>query len=351
MKKIKENLSRINVFIKDNDKKGLAVLIKEVIVLWYLRKRFPLYYFGRFLYRRGIKNYKDYLSFEEYTAIIDSPVYNQKEYTGILNNKLAFSFFCEQNNVPSPKTLGYNMKNTFFSPNGQNQVNSQEEFAEFTKVLFRQTDSKRIFLKTLADSGGKGVYLITEDNMDSFSGDLLKKILNSGCIYQEGVIQHDLVNNIFPSSVNTVRVDTYIDNSGKSHVLDAFMRIGTGNNHVDNVSSGGLFVIVDKEKGILDKYALQGMIHGGQKITHHPDTNVEFSGFEIPFFEEVKEFCLELTKQLPNRLIGWDIAITPNGPVVLEGNPRPGFILGEFYHKGYRNHPLGKEMLASVSLS
>lgn len=44
-------------------------------------------------------------------------------------------------------------------------------------------------------------------------------------------------------------------------------------------------------------------------------------GFEIPKYKEVIDFVKELGVVVPKvRYVGWDIAITNNGPVVVEGN-------------------------------
>ena len=53
----------------------------------------------------------------------------------------------------------------------------------------------------------------------------------------------------------------------------------------------------------------------------HPLTGVKIVGFEVPFWSE----CLDLAREaalhdLSNRSIGWDIAVTANGPGLLEGN-------------------------------
>jgi glutathione synthase/RimK-type ligase-like ATP-grasp enzyme len=53
----------------------------------------------------------------------------------------------------------------------------------------------------------------------------------------------------------------------------------------------------------------------------HPQTKVVFEGYEIPFFQEAMELCKKLHYQLSYFFIlGWDIAFTPTGPVVIETN-------------------------------
>ena len=46
-----------------------------------------------------------------------------------------------------------------------------------------------------------------------------------------------------------------------------------------------------------------------------------FEGFRIPYWNEVRELVKNVHAKLPDiRSIGWDVAITPNGPVLIEGN-------------------------------
>ena len=60
-------------------------------------------------------------------------------------------------------------------------------------------------------------------------------------------------------------------------------------------------------------------------VARNPLTGVEFEGFQVPFFEEAKQLALDAAACLPGiRIIGWDIAITPDGPEIVEVNDDPG---------------------------
>lgn len=92
------------------------------------------------------------------------------------------------------------------------------------------------------------------------------------------------------------------------------------------------------------------MIFGGEKYAEHPDTNFRFEEFEVPYAQESKDLCAELSNCLPNRLIGWDIAITNKEPVVIERNIKPYLLMGGMGYKGYIQHLLFKEILTNVKL-
>ena len=102
-------------------------------------------------------------------------------------------------------------------------------------------------------------------------------------------------------------------------VMCVLLRMGAHGSTVDNWAKGGLIVGVDND-GNLQEYGYYKPGYG-TKTDKHPDTGVIFKGINIPFFEE----SLEKTKQFHSKLnhihsIGWDVAITGDGPVFIEGN-------------------------------
>ena len=113
------------------------------------------------------------------------------------------------------------------------------------------------------------------------------------------------------------------NNNGNPEILWAGLRIGNGINSVDNFHAGGMATEIDLDTGKLKMPALDKSLN---EFTHHPTTNVKIEGFKIPYFEEVKEMVLEASLESDKiLLVGWDVAITDEGPLVIEGNRRPGF--------------------------
>jgi len=56
-------------------------------------------------------------------------------------------------------------------------------------------------------------------------------------------------------------------------------------------------------------------------LKRHPLTGVVFEGFEVPYWKEVKETAAQAQKVFSElKAIGWDLAVCPAGPVVIEGN-------------------------------
>ncbi|MEX0289656.1 MAG: sugar-transfer associated ATP-grasp domain-containing protein [Flavobacteriaceae bacterium] len=347
--KPKDAWYRVSVFLKDKDKKPFLILLRETFHLWFIKKRFPLHYFGRFLYRKNAGNYKNFLDMKEYYDIIYSKKLNLPEHLALIDNKLVFALFCEKHNIPTPKMLGYNFKSDFFYGQRTKHVNDVQELAVYFEDLFNSTGEDKIFVKSFSGFGGRETHLLEQESLKSSLDELGPSILGQSCIHQVCIEQHSALSRIYPNSVNTIRFETYVDPFNTPHFMGTFIRFGAGGSAIDNVSSGGFYVAVDTETGKLGKIGLQGMKWGGRKLTKHPDSGFCFEGFLIPYFEEAKVLCLRLIRLFPSRLTGWDIAITPTGPMVIEANGSPGILTGESGFGGYVDHPIYQEIILRKS--
>ena len=153
-----------------------------------------------------------------------------------------------------------------------------------------------------------------------------------GLIAEELIIQSDIMSAFHPSSVNSVRMPT-VRFDDRIDIIHPFMRIGRNGACVDNAGSGGIMATVDVESGIL----LAAADEHGHTYINHPNTNVPIVGFQIPRWEEAKALVRELAQVVPNqRYAGWDIALTDNGWVMIEGNARGQFVWQIVTQEGFR---------------
>lgn len=138
-------------------------------------------------------------------------------------------------------------------------------------------------------------------------------------VAEEYVIQHDQLNRLSPTGLNTVRIITQLDNHDEVHILGARLRISV-NSMVDNLAAGNLVAGIDLETGIVNTPAVYSDITK-QEVTVHPVTHQRITGFEIPYWSESLDLVKEAARTDPsNRSIGWDVAITNEGPELIEGN-------------------------------
>lgn len=138
-------------------------------------------------------------------------------------------------------------------------------------------------------------------------------------LLQARIEQHPAMSALNASSVNTVRLITFCNN-GQAALFSAALRVGTRGQSIDNWAAGGLIVGIDPTGGTLRSEAFFKPGYGG-RVWKHPDSGIAFSGYAIPYFQAAVQLVTRLHEHLRGiHSIGWDVAISPDGPVVIEGN-------------------------------
>lgn len=153
-----------------------------------------------------------------------------------------------------------------------------------------------------------------------YKADSLLKFMddNKFDLLEEYVVQHHDIMAMSPSGLNTIRIFTQIE-EGKIHYLGARFRI-TINSTVDNMAAGNPAAPIDLKTGIVNGEAVFSDITR-EPISVHPVTGVKIVGFQVPFWKETLEMMEKAVFVAPkNRSVGWDIAISENGPELIEGN-------------------------------
>ena len=56
------------------------------------------------------------------------------------------------------------------------------------------------------------------------------------------------------------------------------------------------------------------------RFDRHPDTGAVFAEVTVPFWDEVRDITARAAPALPLGSLGWDVALTPEGPVLIEAN-------------------------------
>ncbi len=181
-----------------------------------------------------------------------------------------------------------------------------------------ENPSGKIILK---DSKGQCGWGIELHNAKDFTTQSLSNYMKGKGfnLVEEFIEQHPNLMQLSGSGLNTIRIITQLDSENKVVILGARLRI-TVNSHVDNMASGNIAAPINIESGKVDGVAVYSDITK-LPVTKHPVSGVTIPGFEIPFWKEtlqmVEKAALHNTQ---NRSIGWDIAITQQGPGLLEGN-------------------------------
>lgn len=289
--------NKLKVIAKDNKKNYLGLLFDT--------------YSSVFRYGIGLT---DYLNYEFYKK--DNK--ERKCYAGI---KIQDTFY--ETVSPSEFKKRYTIKHDFL-----------EDFKDYTKRDFVvpekcSFDEFKVFMdkhdvfmsKPYDGLGGADVLKVYRKDIKDVK-EYYESLKSNLVFLEELVVQHDDINKLCPTSCNTIRIMTF-NNKGNAEILWAGLRIGNGINSVDNFHAGGMATEIDLESGKLLYNALDKDL---VEFDKHPTTKVKIQGFEIPYFKEVKEMVKEASLRSDKILVvGWDVAITPDGPLIIEGNRRPGF--------------------------
>ncbi len=229
----------------------------------------------------------------------------------ILQNKYCFWSFMERHGIPVVPVIAHTIGGTLFDSTPEGNLSALDRF--FVKPVDGNcgTSACAVIVKD-------GCFY-TDDhqlNLEAFVSQ------DREYIFQPIIENHPDIKALNHTTLNTLRLATCRTNEGKLELWDSGMlRIGRSGSDVDNFAKGGIGVGVD-DKGCLKKY---GYTHDEKlcykKLECHPDSQVLFEGRKLPFYEDAVALVLKAHALFPKlQSIGWDIAITSEGPILVEGN-------------------------------
>ncbi|MBQ7329633.1 MAG: hypothetical protein IJX01_06985 [Oscillospiraceae bacterium] len=232
------------------------------------------------------------------------------------------------------------LSNIKWSPYISNKTNFHKNYGKYTRRDFFDPDGgyeafeaflerNPVFIyKPQIGQCGEGIAKIVTAEIEDRKAFFDKAMESKACL-EELVKQHPAWEALCPGCVNTLRVITGAA-AGQSWLLFAATRVGSGTSVADNFHMGGSAALIDMETGKLTGTGLD------KKLNEHActATGIRYDGYEVPYWEEIKAMCLEaalVNDQI--HFIGWDVAITPDGPLLIEGNRGSGFDLPQVLAK------------------
>jgi hypothetical protein len=295
-----------------------------VELLWWLLRSGEInnYYYVYGLDRKAVDRRKELLPYRQFRRLRNNrnlrTARGPYNYVCVLRDKFVFSQFVGSLGIATPRSLAL-LDAERVTWLDENVTVPLRAIVERTDVTFDG------FCKKLGGIQGDGAFplrieagsLHVRDARISVSD--LRGRLDDRYLLQERIYQHEVMSALHPSSVNTVRLITFATGS-TVELFAAALRVGTHGKSVDNWAAGGLIVGIDPERGELRGEGFHKPGYGG-RAQRHPDSGIAFQGFKIPYFEESVALVSRLHGYLPDiHSIGWDVAITPAGPTIIEGN-------------------------------
>lgn len=143
---------------------------------------------------------------------------------------------------------------------------------------------------------------------------------SGGGVIEELIIQHKDLAEFNSSSVNTLRMNTVNYGNGDIECIWPCLRIGRAGSIVDNAGAGGVFGAIDVNTGEIIGVADEKQ----RSYTEHPDSHKKMIGYMVPHWQEACSIAKQAAMRITDAaFVGWDLALTEKGWVLVEGNHGP----------------------------
>ncbi len=241
------------------------------------------------------------------------------QYHILLDDKILFHDVMRMYGLPVPERF-FVYQGGFFRRNSS-IVND----AEVDEIISNITDD-RVFIKRFRGGAASGVSLAirkdgafyTEDGWRLSAEMIRQKFGNENYIFEKQLKQDSVLAMLNPDTVNTCRVLTY-----KDKIISCSIRVGRKGSYVDNAAKGGIVLSLDMNTGRIEEWGLRE--YDLTKYYEHPDTKIVFKDYEVPQWPAIKNLVEKTIKLLPYyNSVGFDVATTEDGPVIIEINTGTG---------------------------
>jgi hypothetical protein len=263
-------------------------------------------------------------------------VLNPRDLQHLTEDKDEFYRLCREQLLPVPETYGWTKKKRRYDARGQ-LIESEPAWIQYLSARLPGD----FIIKDRAGtygSGFAGFQRIGHSFQELGSGknfdiEGLRMVLDAAGGYGGIIIQERLFDERSLSTLSghrglqTMRVNTLLNHDGNVTVLFYMIKILGGRTLSDNFSmgtTGNLIAYGDPETGILEGAVnIHDCGSGMKTVEMHPETRIPFRGFRVPHWTAAIELATRGQRcfsQLPT--LGWDIALTETGPVIIEANSR-----------------------------
>lgn len=258
-------------------------------------------YFRFKFYKKSVAEANKYLTEGRYEKMY--PLFSTKQNRRIMREKSEFN-----------KVFKDHVKRDWIHINPDSIAGKIEEFINKHPVFIGKCENLR---------AGQGVQLV--DSTKFSSTEALLIYLKRYQLFQieERVFNHEVLAPFSERSLNTIRIITVRHPEGVK-IICAYLKFGVGDAIADYAAGAGYECPIDIEtgricKGVTDNGALKGRF-----VKQHP-AGFEVIGMKIPYWEELVKMICEAAVLLDNIVfIPWDVAVSPDGPLIVEGNSNCG---------------------------
>lgn len=243
------------------------------------------------------------------------PLLNPKRYTRAFEDKNMVEIIVSGlEAVRCPQTYLACIGGTF--RDGYHQILNKEEAVSSLSNI-----GSCVVKKTIDTSSGRDVMMCEfREGVDTKSGSSVEQvfeIIGDDFIIQERISQWHELASLYPNSLNTFRVMTYIID-GEIKLCPLALRMGRNGADRDNIHYGGIVVGVSND-GYLKDCAFSEY---QERFPSHPDSGMLFSGCHIQHIDRIIGAAKKLHAKIPQlKCLSWDLTLDVDGvPVLIEIN-------------------------------
>ena len=257
---------------------------------------------------------------------------NPSPYGILTEDKRVFSAMCRASDLPVPTEFGYVHRGVAVLP-GETGPCEHHDLA----AVIRDRLPERFVVKAAGGVYGRGIEFPERDGdsvraadggvlgVDEFARRLAARSFDDCQLLQARLRNHEDIRALGGAGgLDCTRFTTFVDDRGSPRLLFYMHKLATGTNPTDNFAFGrsGNLIAIGDETGRLTEAI--GAAPGGAGLVRterHPDSGLPVRGFVLPFWEEARDLVLRAARAfLPLRTLGWDVALTDGGPVIVEAN-------------------------------
>lgn len=262
--------------------------------------------------------------------------FNPPRYQHLTESKDEFYEVCRKHELPIPETYGWTRDGRTYDTNGD-LIEGDQAWQEYLSARL----PAEFIIKDRDGAYGSGfdAFHRTDKSFRSVDrGDVydIKALTQafasvggaSGIIIQKRLFDvPQLAALSGRRGLQTMRINTLLQPDGHVSILFYMIKILAGKTVSDNFSmgtTGNLIAYGDRDTGLLRGAVNIHECGSGMKaVATHPHTGTTFDGFQLPLWSDAVELVTKGQRCFPElATLGWDVAITDEGPVIIEANSR-----------------------------
>jgi len=304
----------------------------EMAALLALTGNGPRYYQLAGFWRKDVRwrQMRRHMSYREYQAELDR--LNPMPYRKLSQSKVAEKAILTMMGIPTPRCVGFLDVECGRDTRGAPLRNADD----LVRLLAREP-ADRLCFKLIEGHGGEGFVAaevrrgansarfrpLNKDGEMSAEEFVAFLGLRPGHprLIETYLIQHPAYAAFNPTSVNTLRL-WVLRRGARATTRLGYLRIGRGGSLVDNQSAGGIVAPIDLKTGRLSE-ATDGR-PPRNVYRQHPDHGAPIEGVVLPLLREATALAEQCMTVFPDlNFAGVDVAMTPDGPMIIETNLQP----------------------------